>query len=168
MTRRIGLMFHTCIHTGTTSTMSSHPPEVERPQTLELPRTTPTRSAMMLSSYGQQTSRNSANWSASSGSGGGTPTNPNPNKVATPEDSVSSDLDVFVPARSDSGFVSTNRIRFSPSPFEKVPGGAYVTDWSPTHPNAPPEPLVRVGSSRGRESRYNEKDIKRDFHYYQH
>ena len=65
---------------------------------------------------------------------GGTPTNP------TPPDSLYDDTSggggVVPPplgtSRSDSGFVSTsNRVRFSPSPFEKT--GAYVTDWSPTH-----------------------------------
>ena len=73
---------------------------------------------------------------------GGTPTNP------TPPDSLYDDTSgggVAPPplgtSRSDSGFVSTsNRVRFSPSPFDKT--GAYVTDWSPTHesPAAPPPP----------------------------
>ena len=44
--------------------------------------------------------------------------------------------------KSDSGFISTNRVRFSP--FEK-PGGAYVTDWSPTHPVPEPAPSAAGG-----------------------
>ena len=119
--------------------------DLERPQTLEIPLTprTPLRSSLRKnSSYSNRYAMGGG------GSSGGTPTNP------TPPDSLYDDTSggggVVPPplgtTRSDSGFVSTttsNRVRFSPSPFDKT--GAYVTDWSPTHElspgHQPPQPL---------------------------
>ena len=134
-------------------------PEVERPQTLELPLTprTPMRSSLKKNSsyplYQQQMSLNNSGgtsvagntqgqsrWSHQGGtSSGGTPTNP------TPPDSISED--VFLSGtgggsgglRSDSGFVSSasggergNRVRFSPSPFE-TGSSAIITSTSGGH-----------------------------------
>ncbi len=129
-------------------------------------------------------------------SAGGTPTNP------TPPDSLSEEgpgasvgLPVTGASRSDSGFVSTsNRVRFSPSPFDKGPGGqqapfvgptsgggAYVTDWSPTHePSGPgshrstpksPFPMQRhsrqaQGPGPGHTHYITESDLQRDFNLY--
>ena len=177
-------------------------PEVERPQTLELPLTprTPVRSSLKKTSYsGPASGSHYSNWSSShshhpphhhhhqhhhgstsggGSSGAGTPTNP------TPPDSLGDDP--F--AKSDSGFISTNRVRFSPSPFDKGgTGGAYVTDWSPTHDPAagvPPHPLHRsqrmlatsaapnpgaaaMTSDLHRSAHYiTENDLKRDFDFY--
>jgi len=80
----------------------------ERPQTLELPLTprTPLRSSLRMG-HGR-----ASPWS----SGGGTPTNEN-----------SSSEEVYHPlSKTDSGFVSSSRVRFSPR------GGDKYTDWSPT------------------------------------
>ncbi|XP_059086639.1 mitogen-activated protein kinase kinase kinase 9-like isoform X3 [Tigriopus californicus] len=124
------------------------PSEMERPQTLELPMTprTPLRSSLKKTGYSYQTPGSTSsgrNWSSGGGGGGGggsssgngTPTQP------TPPDSLSEET--F--AKSDSGFISTNRVRFSPSPFEK---GVYVTDWSPTHAEPSAQaPLPLHGSS---------------------
>ena len=131
--------------------------DLERPQTLEIPLTprTPLRSSLRKnSSYSNRYAMGGGG-----GSSGGTPTNP------TPPDSLYDDTSggggVVPPplgtTRSDSGFVSTttsNRVRFSPSPFDKT--GAYVTDWSPTHespgqqPPPPPGPAghrtIAIGS----------------------
>lgn len=86
-------------------------------------------------------------------SSGGTPTNP------TPPDSISDEALLGSgggPIRSDSGFVSTtNRVRFSPSPFELAPMGLgsgqvlMATDWSPTHvvPTNVAEPYMLTGTS---------------------
>ena len=135
-------------------------PEVERPQTLEIPLTprTPMRSSLKKNSsyplYQQQISMNSSSggttvagnpqaqtrWSHQGGtSSGGTPTNP------TPPDSISEDVFLSGPGggsgglRSDSGFVSSasggergNRVRFSPSPFE-TGTSAIITSTSGGH-----------------------------------
>ena len=122
-------------------------PEMERPQTLELPLTprTPARSSLKkTSSYsspyhhqqqqqyqyhhgyhhqppppGTRTST-ATNWSGSSG--GGTPTN----APTTPPESLSDPGggdNVLGPApKTDSGFVSS-RVRFSPSPFDVIKSG---------------------------------------------
>ena len=119
---------------------------LERPQTLELPVTprTPVRSGLKKHSsgstsaaYGQH--HPSHQWSpVGSSSGGGTPTNPK-NPAVTPPDSLSS-VEEHLTAKPDSGFVSTSRVRFSPSPLEK-PVIAYATDWSPTHPTGAGDPF---------------------------
>ena len=134
-------------------------PEVERPQTLEIPLTprTPMRSSLKKNSsyplYQQQMSLNNSGgtsgaganqaqtrWSHQGGtSSGGTPTNP------TPPDSISEDVFLTGPGggsgglRSDSGFVSSasggergNRVRFSPSPFE-TGSSAIITSTSGGH-----------------------------------
>ena len=154
-------------HVQTTTSSSS---EIERPNTLELPLTprTPLRSSLKKnSSYPvYQNVTNSTNrWSQSGAGGGtssgGTPTNP------TPPDSISEE--VFIGPRSDSGFVSgtapTNRVRFSPSPFESTSGmhGNVVmqTDWSPTHVDP------SRSSSRSRPHHFiTESDLQRDFNIY--
>ncbi len=154
--------------------------DLERPQTLELPLTprTPLRSSLRKNSSYTATNR----YPVVGGSSGGTPTNP------TPPDSLSEDTfnerssgtdRILGTSRSDSGFVSTsNRVRFSPSPFEKT--GAYVTDWSPTHeqhrtPSSTtsssaksPFPVQRHNrnsnsSTSGGHHYITERDLQRDF-----
>lgn len=144
-------------------------PEVERPQTLELPLTPRTPMRSSLKTYATH-----SGGATTRGSSGGTPTNP------TPPDSLSEE--VFVggtsSSRSDSGFVSTtNRVRFSPSPFEKSGNIVMTTDWSPTH-----DPSLSMTSQgplhRGRASGragpsmlhhhhyVTESDLQRDFNLY--
>ena len=149
--------------------------DLERPQTLELPLTprTPLRSSLR---------KNSASYNRyhmGGGSSGGTPTNPTPPDSLSEEVSgsgVTSGVPTMGASRSDSGFVSTsNRVRFSPSPYEKG-GGVYVTDWSPTHepPRATPKsPFPAMQNQRGRSSTpssthhyITESDLQRDFNLY--
>ena len=160
--------------------------DLERPQTLELPMTprTPLRSSLRKNS--NYSNHRYANMGG--GSSGGTPTNP------TPPDSLSEEVGPGGPgnpigaSRSDSGFVSTsNRVRFSPSPFEKGGGnssGVYVTDWSPTHEPPPPVPPAphrtpkspfpmqrhkRTSDSSMQPSSHHyitESDLQRDFNLY--
>ena len=94
--------------------------EVERPQTLELPLTprTPLRSSLRKDRYTgpAPTHGRASPWASGWSSGGGTPTNEN-----------SSSEEVYHPlSKTDSGFVSSSRVRFSPR------GGDKYTDWSPT------------------------------------
>lgn len=117
--------------------------DLERPQTLELPMTprTPLRSSLRKNS----TYSRYVPGGGGGGSSGGTPTNPTPPDSLSEEVPGASMMPGIGASRSDSGFVSTsNRVRFSPSPFEKS-GSAYVTDWSPTH--EPPLPPVPVSTS---------------------
>ena len=165
--------------------------DLERPQTLELPMTprTPLRSSLRKN-YSYSNHR----YGAGGGSSGGTPTNP------TPPDSLSEEVaggpmgpTPIGASRSDSGFVSTsNRVRFSPSPFEKGgpnSTGVYVTDWSPTHEPPPPVPpaphrtpkspfpmqrhkrtsdATPGGSMQPSNHHYiTESDLQRDFNLYQ-
>jgi len=131
----------------------------ERPQTLELPLTprTPLRSSLRMG-HGR-----ASPWS----SGGGTPTNEN-----------SSSEEVFHPlSKTDSGFVSSSRVRFSPR------GGDKYTDWSPTGevggrelPGGERRTNNRHGSysaespSRSRNHPYadfiTENDLKNNFDFY--
>jgi len=145
--------------------------EVERPQTLELPMTprTPARSSLRkTSSYGQHHHGSST---------GGTPTRPS----ATPPDPLPPPGGGL-----DSGFASatTNRVRFSPSPFDLSSGNksvAYVTDWSPVHEQQQHKQQQQQQSSRwtplhrtssGGSGQYQqphhitESDLKRDFDFY--
>ena len=141
--------------------------DLERPQTLELPMTprTPLRSSLRKNSA-------SAYRYVGGSSAGGTPTNP------TPPDSLSEEVPVasnpIGASRSDSGFVSTsNRVRFSPSPFEKN-SSVYVTDWSPTHEatpssgsgtrTTPKSPFPMQRQNRHSNHHYiTESDLQRDF-----
>ena len=149
-------------------------PDIERPNTLELPMTprgTPLRSSLKKnSSYPVYHNNTGQRWSGSGAgtSSGGTPTNP------TPPDSVSEEG--FHPAtRSDSGFVSAgpvaggaNRVRFSPSPFEGSAGQSIVmqTDWSPTHPAGAGD-TVRSRQVRNNQHHFvTESDLQRDFNIY--
>lgn len=116
------------------SRQGSSPFEVERPQTLELTPRTPLRSSVKKYNYNYPSSghtsssglgRSSSGWTPHSGwgSGGGTPTGDT--------NSSSDEVNIFhPPSKSDSGFVSTNRLtsvsKFSPR------GGDKYTDWSPT------------------------------------
>ena len=160
--------------------------DLERPQTLELPMTprTPLRSSLRKnSSYTHR-------YNVGGGSSGGTPTNPTPPDSLSEEVSGGGVMGPLGASRSDSGFVSTsNRVRFSPSPFEKgsLTGGAYVTDWSPTHEPplvpAPPHRAPTVQKSPFPMQRHNrgtskqppstaaqhyitESDLQRDFDLY--
>ena len=154
------------------SSYTGMPAEMERPQTLELPLTprTPMRSSLKNMAYSSH-----PGGATTRGSSGGTPTNP------TPPDSLSEE--VFVggtsSSRSDSGFVSTtNRVRFSPSPFEKSGNIVMTTDWSPTHDpslsvtsaSASQGPLHRSrAAGRGMLHHHHyvtESDLQRDFNLY--
>ena len=106
------------------------------------------------------------------GSSGGTPTNPTPPDSLSEEVSGQTGVPTMGASRSDSGFVSTsNRVRFSPSPYEKG-GGVYVTDWSPTHepPRATPKspfPMQRRSTTPSSTHHYiTESDLQRDFNLY--
>lgn len=156
--------------------------DLERPQTLELPLTPRTNIRSSL----RKNSTYSTGGGRYGGSSGGTPTNPTPPDSLSEEVPPGGGVPSMGASRSDSGFVSTsNRVRFSPSPFEK---GAYVTDWSPTHdqPVAPPPPATGSATHRAPNSatkspfpmqRHNrnpssthhyitESDLQRDFNLY--
>ena len=150
------------------SSYTGMPVEMERPQTLELPLTprTPMRSSLKnMAAYGSH-----PGGATTRGSSGGTPTNP------TPPDSLSEE--VFVggtsSSRSDSGFVSTtNRVRFSPSPFEKSGNIVMTTDWSPTHDpslSAPSQGPLQRSRMSGRGMLHHhyvtESDLQRDFNLF--
>jgi hypothetical protein len=146
-----------------TAVVGSHG-EMERPHTLELPMTprTPLRSSLKKSSITSSTSSYRT-------PGTTTPTTP-------------PDYDDH-PKTSDSGFASTSRVRFSPSPFDKTSSAsgsgnvAFITDWSPTHVD-PPHPLhaqqqqtgqhlARQTSSERPVHYITENDLKRDFNLFQ-
>ena len=148
--------------------------DLERPQTLELPLTprTPLRSSLRKNSASYN------RYAMGGGSSGGTPTNPTPPDSLSEEVSASGmtgGMPTMGASRSDSGFVSTsNRVRFSPSPYEKG-GGVYVTDWSPTHepPRATPKSPFPMQRSGGRSTTpssthhyITESDLQRDFNLY--
>jgi len=126
------------------------------------PRTPARSSLRKTSSYGRSSS-------------GGTPTDPPTHGIP------------------DSGFASavTNRVRFSPSPLDVVPGKAvtYVTDWSPVQEQQQPSSrpsatsLFRTASAGGggggastqpihaatlvgQAHHITESDLKRDFDFY--
>ncbi len=149
--------------------------EVERPQTLELPLTprTPMRSSLRNANYSNISGAGPSRSAQGGSSSNGTPTNP------TPPDSLSED--VFLggtsSSRSDSGFVSnTNRVRFSPSPFDKGNNVVMTTDWSPTHETQGGPPLHRGSSGRQASGvragpmlhhhYVTESDLQRDFNLY--
>ena len=156
------------------SSYTSPMQDLERPQTLELPLTprTPLRSSLRKNSASYN------RYAMGGGSSGGTPTNPTPPDSLSEEVSasgVTGGMPTMGASRSDSGFVSTsNRVRFSPSPYEKG-GGVYVTDWSPTHepPRATPKSPFPMQRSGGRSTTpssthhyITESDLQRDFNLY--
>ena len=135
------------------SRQGSYSSEVERPQTLELTPRTPLRSSLKKYNYpgggssqgsssGLGRSSGGSGWTPHSGwgSGGGTPTGDT--------NSSSDEVNIFhPPSKSDSGFVSSNRITSAVTKFSPR-GGEKYTDWSPTG---------EIGGS-------NREIVTRDFH----